>query len=371
MKSAMKKFIYMMAGVAMATAVSACVDTEKPVYQVPNEETSKNFVIYSSPFENEYLSTTGDMEDKSTFSVDLKGQPDYGFAGQINYGAQVSLTGEFTDEVKDDNGTVVTPATYVSLANQSANSPLMKIRKYDLAVAMCTLLGIEDEETWQDYLDNGGATTGLKIYLRGTGEIAGVTSSFVATGNTICFNNVQLNYAVPTYGIIYICGDVNGFKEPIASNAEFYQDYICIEPEIGSKIYGGTFTMPATADCHDAATETGVDFTTQWRFFTELSGWGDGSKMIGSNEADFYKVDITDKMTDGLADGSKYTGDAVYGKGNWGILLEEATQITVAVSLVDANKPKVYFCIGKWDVTVGLGATGIREPVFSAPEGEE
>ena len=357
----MKKIIYMMAGVALASAVSSCVDTEKPVFQMPNEE---------PPFQNEFLSTTGDLEDKSTFNIDLKGQPDYGFPTQANYAAQVSLSETFTDEVKDEDGNVVTPANYATLVNQSANSPSMSIRKYDLAVAMCTLLGIDSPESWDEYLANDGATNGLTVYLRGTCEIAGVPSSFVATSNCVSFTNVQLSYAVPTFGTIYICGDCNGFKEPSSANAEFYKDYVCVEPEIGSKIYGGTFTMPATADCHDAATETGVDFTTQWRFFTELSGWGDGSKMIGSNEADFYKVDITDKMTDGLADGSKYTGDAVYGKGNWGILLEEATQITVAVSLVDANKPKVYFCIGKWDVTVGLSATGIREPVFSAPEGE-
>lgn len=365
----MKKFIYMMVGVALASAVSGCVDTEKPVYQEPNEETSKNFVINRSPFENEYLSTTGDLEDKSTFNVDLKGQPDYGFATQANYAAQVSLTGEFTDEVKNEAGEVVTPATYATLANQTANSPLMSIRKYDLAVAMCTLLGIDSPEAWDEYIANGGQTTGIKIYLRGTCEIAGVLSSFVATANTICFNNVQLNYAVPTLGIIYICGDVNGFKEPAAANAEFYQDYICIEPEVGCKIYGGTFLFPDTESVH--ADATGVDKTTQWRFFTELSGWGDGSKMVGSNEADFYVLDITTAFSDGTADGSSYTGDAVYGKGNWGVFLAEPTTITVAVSLVDANKPKVYYRVGTWDVSVGLSATGVREPVFTAPEGEE
>lgn len=366
----MKKIIYMMAGVALASAVSSCVDTEKPVFQVPNEETAKNFIINQSPFQNEFLSTTGDLEDKSTFNIDLKGQPDYGFPTQANYAAQVSLSETFTDEVKDEAGNVVTPANYATLANQVANSPSMSIRKYDLAVAMCSLLGIDSAEAWDEYLANDGATTGLTIYLRGTCEIAGVPSSFVATSNCVSFTNVQLCYAVPTYGTIFICGDCNGFKEPAAANAEFYKDFVCVEPEIGSKIYAGTFTMPATADCHNSQTETGVDFTTQWRFFTELCGWGDGSKQIGSNEADFYKVDITNAFTDGLNNGSKYTGDAVYGKGNWGVLLEKATDITVAVSLVDANKPKVYYCIGKWDVTVGLSATGIREPVFSAPEGE-
>lgn len=365
----MKKIIYMMAGVALASAVSSCVDTEKPVFQMPNEETAKNFIINQPPFQNEFLSTTGDLEDKSTFNIDLKGQPDYGFPTQANYAAQVSLSETFTDEVKDEDGNVVTPANYATLVNQSANSPSMSIRKYDLAVAMCTLLGIDSPESWDEYLANDGATNGLTVYLRGTCEIAGVPSSFVATSNCVSFTNVQLSYAVPTFGTIYICGDCNGFKEPSSANAEFYKDYVCVEPETGSKIYAGTFLMPDTESVH--ADATGVDYTTQWRFFTELSGWGDASKMVGSNEADFYVLDITSKFSDGTANGSSYTGDATYGKGNWGVFLEEATDITVAVSLVDANKPKVYYRIGKWDVTVGLSATGIREPVFSAPEGEE
>ena len=57
----MKKIIYMMAGVALASAVSSCVDTEKPVFQMPNEETAKNFIINQPPFQNEFLSTTGDL----------------------------------------------------------------------------------------------------------------------------------------------------------------------------------------------------------------------------------------------------------------------------------------------------------------------
>jgi len=115
----MKKIIYMMAGVALASAVSGCVDTEKPVFQMPNEETAKNFIINQSPFQNEFLSTTGDLEDKSTFNIDLKGQPDYGFPTQANYAAQVSLSETFTDEVKDEDGNVVTPANYATLVNKS------------------------------------------------------------------------------------------------------------------------------------------------------------------------------------------------------------------------------------------------------------
>ncbi len=41
--------------------------------------------------------------------------------------------------------------------------------------------------------------------------------------------------------------------------------------------------------------------------------------------------------------------------------------MTLAVSLVDVKKPKVWFRYGKWDVSVAPGADGINEPVFTAP----
>ncbi len=360
MEIKMKNLIYMMAGVAMAAAVSSCVDTEKPVYTEPT-----TFTVNRPPLQDQYLATTGDIDDKTTFNLTCSGQPDYGFAAQANYNAQVSLTGEFKDEVRDENDNVVTPATYSTLSNQDQTSSSMSLRTYDLAVAMCSLLGIEDEDSWKDYLAAGGATTGITVYFRGTCEIPGVPSSFIASSNTVTYTDVTLSYAVPTAGIIYICGDVNGFTEPSAANAEFYRDYQLVEPEIGSKIYAGVFTMPDTESVHPGA--EGVDYTTQFRFFTELSGWGDGSKMIGSNEADFYVEDVTNSFTDGSANGSMFTGNATYGKGNWGILLEEPAVMTIAVSIVDKNKPKVWFRFGNWNVTVGKDASGINEPVFSEP----
>ncbi|MDE6331477.1 MAG: hypothetical protein K2L80_02630, partial [Muribaculaceae bacterium] len=101
------------------------------------------------------------------------------------------------------------------------------------------------------------------------------------------------------------------------------------------------------------------NYTTQFRFFTELSGWNDASKMVGSHTDDFYVVVITDEFVDG-----QFKGDAVYGKGNWGVFLDEETEMTLVVSLQDSKKPKVWFRYGKWDVQVGLDATGMNEPVF-------
>lgn len=330
----------------MAASMAGCADTEKPVFQQPT-----TFTINTPAFQDEYLATTGDMDNKSTFMLYCS-QPDYGFAAKANYSAQVSLSPTFIDATDTED------ANYVELTNQDINSGAMRIRTYDLAVAMTTLLGFESQEDYDNYLANGGATV-MPLYFRGVCEIGGVSGSYIVSSNVVSYNKVGLSFAIPTAGIIYIVGDVNNFTAPEPSNAEFYADYECIEPEIGCKLYAGTFLMPNTESVHSGA--TGPDYTTQWRFFTELSGWNDASKMVGSNEADFYVEPITDLFVDG-----QYSGTGVYGKGNWGVLLEEDTWMTVVVSLEVKDKPKVWFRYGKWDVQPGLGADGLKEPVFSA-----
>lgn len=347
----------------MASAFSSCVDTEKPVFQEPT-----TFIVNTPPLQNEYLATTGDMDDKSTFNL-VCSQPDYGFAAKANYNAQVSMTGEFKDAVTDADGNVVTAATYYSISNQDTNNASMSLRTYDLAVAMCSLLDINSPEDWSNYLANGGATDGLKVYLRATCEIAGVSNSFIASQNVVSYNNVSLEYAVPTAGFIYIVGNVSGWSTPAAANKDFYEDFKLYEPEIGSKIYAGTFTMPATSSVSTADPGT-VDYTTQWRFYTDLVGWDDTTAQIASNEANFYIVDVTGDFSNGAEYGSSWTGEGVYGQGNWGVCLEADTEMTFAVSLVDKNKPQVWVRYGKWDVSVGLNASGIKEPVFTEPAAE-
>ncbi len=342
----MKKFIYLLTGVAVASAMQSCVDTEKPVFQEPT-----TFTINTPALQNEYLPTTADMEDKSTFML-YASQPDYGFAAQASYSAQVSLSQNFVDATETQE------ANYLDLPNQEIASGEMKIRTYDLSVALTKLLGFENADDYKAYLDGGGATV-FPVYFRAVCEIPGVEGSRIVSSNVTSYNKVQYSFAIPVAGAIFICGDPNGFKEPSAGNAEFYKDWQLVEPEIGSKLYAGTFLMPDTESVHSGA--TGVDYTTQWRFFTELSGWTDGSKMVGSNEADFYVEDITSLFVS-----DQFSAAATYGKGNWGVLLEKPTYMTMVVSLQNTKKPKVWFRYGKWDVQVGLDATGMNEPVFSA-----
>ncbi|MDE6099343.1 MAG: SusE domain-containing protein [Muribaculaceae bacterium] len=349
----MKKFINILTGVAVAAAMQSCVDTEKPVFQEPT-----TFTINTPALQNEYLATTSDMEDKSTFVL-YASQPDYGFAAQASYSVQVSLSENFVDATETQE------ANYRDLSNQDMNSGEMKFRTYDLAVAMTQLLGFDSDSTeddYQDYVDNGGKTV-MPVYFRAVCEIPGVPGSRIVSSNVVSYNKVQFSFAVPKAGFIYYVGDTIDkgatWNEPSASFQDFYDSYKLIEPEIGSKLYAATFNLPATASIKTLDPANPQNYTTQFRFFTELSGWNDASKMVGSHTDDFYVVVITDEFVDG-----QFKGDAVYGKGNWGVFLDEETEMTLVVSLQDSKKPKVWFRYGKWDVQVGLDATGMNEPVF-------
>lgn len=349
----MKKFIYLLTGVAMASSMASCVDTEKPVF---HEATS--FTINAPALQDQYLATTDNLEDKSTFML-YASQPDYGFAAKCNYGVQVAMDSKFVD------ATDAQAANYITLTNQDLNSGAMRFRTYDLAVAMCKLLGITNPEEFQNYKDNGGKMV-LPVYFRGVCEIPGVKGSYIVSKNVVSYQNVQLSYAVPVAGKIFIVGNVSDWKEPSAANAAHYANYCLVEPEIGSKMYAGTFLMPSTESV--ASGKEGVDYTTQWRFFTELKGWADASVQVASAEADFFITDVTPDFNGTVADGGMYTGSAVYGKGNWGVNLAADTEMTIVVSLQVKAKPKVWFKYGKWDVSVGLDAGGMNEPVFTAPQ---
>ena len=339
----MKKVIYMMAGMALAPAATGCVDTEKPVYTEPT-----TFTLNRPPLQNELLETSGDMETTATFGL-VCSQPDYGFAAPAEYNAQVSLSDTFTDEVKDSDGNVTTPANYVTIENKNVNDAHMSFSTYDLACAMCLLLGIDDEDAYAQYVADGGATTGIKVYFRATAQLKGVASSFI-TSNVVSYNDVTLNYAVKKPGFIYILGQLNGWKTPDAGSLEHYENWKLFEPEVGCKIYAATFEQPAG--------------TAGFRFTTALNGWDDGKVMVGY-QADDGNHDIDKEFSNEGNVGSMFKGSAVWGKGNWQTNFTEAKPMTFCVSLVVKDKPKVWFIIGKYDVTVQPDQNGVNEPVFT------
>lgn len=250
-------------------------------------------------------------------------------------------------------------ANYVTLTNQDPNNAVMSLRTYDLAVGICKLLGIQSEEDWAAYQ----GSKEIPVYFRATCEIPGVEGSFIVSDNAVTYNKVQVLYAVPTAGYIYIVGTVTGEKTPDAAQKSYYDNFRLTEPVIGSKVYAGSFLFPA---CDPSKDPTKVDDQSWFRFYTELNGWDDKNAQFGSNEANFFNLGIGDDFVDGL-----YTGKAVWGgQGNWTIWFAEDTWMTLVCSLEQDKSPVVWFKYGKYDVTLETNTDGLLTPVFNEP-GEE
>ena len=334
----MKKLIYLFAGSLLAASFTACENEKEPVYHNPT-----SLKINTPALQNQYLATTADIENRSTFVLETS-QPDYGYSAIATYGAQMSLSPDFKEATDNQE------ANYVTLTNQDPNNAVMSLRTYDLAVGMCKLLGIASEEDWQAY----------QGYFRSTCEIPGVDGSFIVSDNAVAYNKVQLVYAVPTAGYIYIVGTLTGEKTPDASQKTHYENFRLIEPVIGSKVYAASFEFPA---CDPTKDPNNVDDQSWFRFYTELNGWDDKNAQFGSAEANFFNKPIGADFVDGL-----YTSTAVWGgQGNWTIWFDEPTWITLVCSLEQDKSPVVWFKYGKYDVTLETDTNGLLSPVFNDP----
>lgn len=236
----MNKLIYLLAGTLIATAFTACENEKEPVYHNPT-----SLKINTPALQNQYLATSADIENRSTFVLETS-QPDYGYSAIATYGAQMCLSADFKEATDNEE------ANYVTLTNQDPNNAVMSLRTYDLAVGICKLLGIQSEEDWAAYQ----GSKEIPVYFRATCEIPGVEGSFIVSDNAVTYNKVQVLYAVPTAGYIYIVGTVTGEKTPDAAQKSYYDNFRLTEPVIGSKVYAGSFLFPA---CDPSKDPTKVD----------------------------------------------------------------------------------------------------------------
>lgn len=345
----MNKLAYILAGVAVCAAFTSCEDDKEPVYKAPT-----TFTINEPALNNQYLATSDNMEDKSTFVITAS-QPDYGYSAICNYNAQVSLTPEFTE------------GNFVNLENQDVHNAKMSFRTYDLATSLCALLGVDSPEAWEQYIADkeaaGQDPYETKVYFRGICNIEGVEGSEIVSNNVVSYNKVQVQYAVPTAAWVYVAGHVstldgsaeNNFLAPAAANAAAYENFKLIEPVIGSKVFAGAFMLRAG----NGEVQSSVDDCSQWRFFLELLGWDELSAQVGSDPANFFVLDITNDFVDGT-----FQGPAVNGQGNWGVWNATATPITLVLSTQSMQTWAKY---GVWDVTLELGSDGKTwQPVWNA-----
>lgn len=153
---------------------------------------------------------------------------------------------------------------------------------------------------------------------------------------------------------IYIIGDVtawnepnnpesgitpaNAFKTPSEKNADFYEAYKLSLLEKGSRLYAGSFYLPATELLHAGAIDD--DYITQFRFVTALTGW-DTPEHVGAGVENFNVVPYYFYYA--------YSHAFMGGFSNWGILCDETTPVTVAIVLLE-DTGRIWIKEGLYDV---------------------
>lgn len=313
---------------AMVLGLSSCKQEDDPKYHNPT-----TFTVCTPALQNIEFETATDMTDANTFNL-FCSQPDYGYSAICSYSALVSLD----PNCPEDNA--------VELENLTSSSAAMSIKTFELGAALCKLSNIFEES---DYSSSPLAQGPVKAYFRAVCEIPGIEGSRIVSSNVVSYNAVKVNFAVKKPAWIYICGDVqtldgekNDFLAPNAANlAKYMENFSLFEPndKIGDKLYVGQFNVtPKEKDPN----ETFEENCSQFRFFSELIGWKPDASM-GSAEADFYCLSITDKWESG------YAGDIVApGLGNWGIYTDEVVPMTV---VVDQLNNKIYVKEGLHEVS--------------------
>lgn len=315
---------------AMALGFSSCKQEDDPKYQDPTV-----FTVSEPAFADQVLQTNGDMTDKSTFNLFCT-QPNYGYSAVCNYSALVSLNPEAPIE------------EWVALNNETPTQAAMSIKLYELGVAVNKLLGVADQDEFNNR-DLGKKP--YTCYFKAVCSIPGVAGSEIVSNNTVSYKNVALVYAEKKPAWIYVLGNVknpvtgveNGFTAPSAANLPLYDaNFRLYEPDdmVGEKIYVGQFTITPKAE---GADQSNPDNASQFRFAYELLGWTSGDGFMGSNQADFYCLPISDKYEAG------YTGNIVNnGLGNWGIFTTVPDDVTIVVDQLDL---KIYVKKGAVNVT--------------------
>ena len=307
----MKKKIFIMGFAALMLGMASCSEDRGPKYQNPTE-----FVLNVPAMENQYIA----LSEAGTLELTCS-QPDYGYSAVANYSAEISLTSDFS--------------TYEAISPINAHLANMTFNQENIAIALCTLLGLESEDDFTEaYPDK--MMPYMPVYFRAVCQLSGVEGSLIKS-NVVQYQHLQPYFAVATPGYIYFIGKASGWNEPSEGNSETLKNWRLFEPEtaIGSKVYSGTFEINAGE--------------AQFRFYSALTGWG---------STNCYGADIPDQndVPTYLVDGS-YTGAIVVGgQSNWDIQGWSGGKMTIVVNLSDEKNPTIEIYEGDVEVTVTLYA---------------
>ncbi len=247
----MKKLSIFLASLAVLVGFTSCEDKKEPTYQAPT-----SFELNTPELQDQYYQLT----EGNTFEIVCKSQPNYGYSAVCYYNAEVSLSESF--------------AECSTLKNANATSSRMTFKDEDLALAICSLMGLTSDD--EGYL----FTSPVKVYFRGVAYLDGVDGSEITSSNVVCLNQVMPYFAVPSPGYIWLVGKPEGWAGPGAANLTHYEPWRLFEndDEIGSGVYHGTFQIGS-----------GADGEAMFRFYTSMTDWDTDSygTQVDDNPIDF------------------------------------------------------------------------------------
>ena len=279
-----------MAMAAVALGFASCTPDRDTVYQVPTK-----FVLNTPAMEDQYI----DLAEGNTLEL-VCSQPDYGYSAVANYSAEISMTQDF--------------ASFETLEPTDAHQARMTFKQENVAKAICDLLGIANQDDFNAAYPDGMPY--MKVYFRAVCQLEGVESSLIKS-NVVSYNNIKAYLAIATPGYIYMIGNVSGeWIGPEEANAEKLKAWRLFEPEdaIGSKVYSGTFDLPAAP---------------MFRFYTQLTGWDADS--YGFQEADEpTNFDLVEGSFSSSINGPAWKGS--YNFPNFG-----GGKVTIVVDLSDPD----------------------------------
>lgn len=282
----MKKISIMMGlAVLLSTAFTSCKEDTQPRLERPTE-----FVLNTPALaDNTYVLSADNGVELSV------SQADYGMGIVPTYTVEVA-----TKEDKSD----------AKALEEKYTSARFTVPGESLSLALCEQLGYVSEETF--------STTPVPVYVRVISSVAGCDYATIAS-NWVELKSVQPYFAVKLPDSIWLIGQCTGW-DVATSSMEL------VETEIESRIYQGTFEIPAGQ--------------FQFRFYDQLGDWASWS--IGSQNAD-STVDIT--FTDGVYEGPAFLGGDgdEQGKGSWQVPDWPGGTVKMTVNLSNPAKAKVIF----------------------------
>lgn len=265
------KIFTLVAAVAAMLGTASCDTPAEPVMQAPTE-----FKLNVPPFAQQYY----ELAEGGVLELTCS-QPDYGIGTAVDYSAEISLTEDF--------------AQSKPISNVNGASATISLDQSEIAVAICEMLGVVDEDTWQQFASNPVTP----LYIRAIAQVGDYGWSRIVS-NVVELPRVQYYYALKTPGFIFMTG-IPSFIEPKEANRDEMIRLYEADDAIGSQVYSAV----VKADPGKVA----------FRFYTKLSTGWDAAKdfSIGAGEADMTDVNISDKFEDGV-----YNGDVVMpGRSNW------------------------------------------------------